>query len=77
MVKILLLALVNRPSSVNPHPLAEQCGRYPNIEWSVATSKPEDLLTLAGSTEKITIYCRRDDLTIDDEENAIDDEENE
>jgi hypothetical protein len=71
MVKILLLALVNRPSSVNPHPLAEQRGRYPNIEWSVAISEPEDLLTLAGSTEKITIYCR-DDPTIE-----IDDEENE
>jgi hypothetical protein len=79
MVKILLLALVNRPSSVNPHPLAEQRGRYPNIEWSVDISEPEDLLTLAGSTEKITNYCRRDDPTIeiDDEENEIDDEENE
>jgi hypothetical protein len=79
MVKILLLALVNRPSSVNPHPLAEQRGRYPNIEWSVDISEPEDLLTLVGSTEKITIYCRRDDPTIeiDDEKNEIDDEENE
>jgi hypothetical protein len=61
------------------HPLAEQRGRYPNIEWSVDISEPEDLLTLAGSTEKITIYCRRDDPTIeiDDEVNEIDDEENE